>query len=142
VAGVLPPALSRGIFTDVDFFVARRSTPRGRRRDDRRLFVFGRLRPGATIDQASAELSSIAADLSRRYPATNAQTGAVVRPLLEQLGGNIAAIVGIMAFIARSSSPPPAPTCRTSCSRSAPPVIASCRSAAPSGPDGWNTCAG
>jgi len=100
VAGVLPPALSRGIFTDVDFFVATPLDAARAARDDRRLFVFGRLQPGATIDQASAELSSIAADLRRRYPATNAQTGAVVRPLLEQLGGNIAAIVGIMAFIA------------------------------------------
>ena len=100
VAGVLPPALSRGIFTDVDLFVATPLDAARAARDDRRLFVFGRLQPGATIDQASTELSSIAADLRRRYPATNAQTGAVVRPLLEQLGGNIAAIVGIMAFVA------------------------------------------
>jgi putative ABC transport system permease protein len=100
VAGVLSPAISRGIFADVDIFVATPLDAARAPREDRRLFVFGRLRPGATVDQASAELSSIAADLSRRYPATNAQTGAVVRPLLEQLGGNIAAIVGIMTLIA------------------------------------------
>jgi putative ABC transport system permease protein len=100
VAGVLAPSVSRGIFMDVDLFVATPLDAARSAREERRLFVFGRLQPGATIDQASAELSSIAADLRRRYPTTNAQTGAVVRPLLEQLGGNIAAIVGIMALIA------------------------------------------
>jgi putative ABC transport system permease protein len=99
VAGVLSPAVNRGIFPDIDLFVATPLDAARAARDDRRLFVFGRLHPGATIEGASAELSSIAADLGRRYPATNAQTGAVVRPLLEQLGGNIAAVVGIMALI-------------------------------------------
>jgi len=100
LAGVLAEDASRGIFTDVDLFVATPLDAARAPRDDRRLFVFGRLHPGATIDQASGELASIAADLSRRYPATNAQTGAVVRPLIEQLGGNIMAIIGLMALIA------------------------------------------
>jgi predicted permease len=97
---VLSPDIERGIFMDTDVFVATPLDAARAAREDRRLFVFGRLSPGVTVDTASAELTSIAADLSRRYPTTNAQTGAVVRPLLEQLGGNITAIVGIMGLIA------------------------------------------
>ena len=100
IAGVLTAAASRGIFMDVDLFVATPLDAARSARDDRPLFVFGLLHPGATIDQASAELSSVAADLRRAHPATNAQTGAVVRPFIEQLGGNIMAVVAILLLIA------------------------------------------
>ena len=40
-------------------------------RDFRRLTVKGRLRPTVSLDEARAELSIIAADLERAYPATN-----------------------------------------------------------------------
>ena len=113
VTGVLPAVASRGIFTDVALFVATPLDAERSAREDRRLFVFGLLHPGASIDQASTELSSVAADLRRAYPATNAQTGAVVRPLLEMLGGTITASSASWCSSRPSSSPQRAPTCRT-----------------------------
>jgi len=100
IAGVLTAAAGRGIFMDVDLYVATPLDAARSARDDRPLFVFGLLHPGATIEQASAELSSVAADLRRAYPATNAQTGAIVRPLIEQLGGNIMQVIAILLLIA------------------------------------------
>jgi macrolide transport system ATP-binding/permease protein len=52
-------------------------------RDFRRLDVRGRLKPGATLAQARAELTSISLDLERAYPATNRQQRAVVLTELE-----------------------------------------------------------
>jgi predicted permease len=47
-------------------------------RDMRQIQVFGRLADWSTPAQAQAEIASIAARLSRDYPATNGNTGAVV----------------------------------------------------------------
>jgi predicted permease len=47
-------------------------------RDMRLLQVFGRLADGRSLREAQAEIASIAARLSREYPATNGKTGAVV----------------------------------------------------------------
>jgi hypothetical protein len=40
-------------------------------RGDHRLTVIGRLQSGATLEQARAELTAIAANLSRQYPEDN-----------------------------------------------------------------------
>jgi predicted permease len=47
-------------------------------RSNRGLFAFGRLRPSATTEQVTQELSGVAAGLARAYPATN--DGWTVRP--------------------------------------------------------------
>jgi putative ABC transport system permease protein len=47
------------------------------------LFVVGRLKAGATVAQAGAEMDTIAANLEREYPYTNASTGAQVLPLVD-----------------------------------------------------------
>jgi putative ABC transport system permease protein len=49
-------------------------------RNMRQLQVFGRLADSSTRAQAQSEMESIAARLSREYPATNGNTGAVVVP--------------------------------------------------------------
>ena len=49
------------------------------------LRAVGRLAPGATIDQARAELQAIAAGLRRDFPEANADTGAAVIGLREEL---------------------------------------------------------
>ena len=56
-------------------------------RDNRRAHGFrvvARLRPNATWDQAQAEMTSIAGELERQYPNSNAGHGANVIPLHEQ----------------------------------------------------------
>jgi putative ABC transport system permease protein len=51
--------------------------------------VVARLAPGASVQQAQAEMSSIAAELGRQYPQTNAGWGVVLVPLQEQIVGGL-----------------------------------------------------
>ena len=60
----------------------------------------GLLKPGVTREQAEADLSTVARQLQSDYPLTNARTGVVVRPLIEMLGGNIAAVMVLLSLIA------------------------------------------
>jgi macrolide transport system ATP-binding/permease protein len=50
-------------------------------RGSRWLMVMGRLKPGTTVDQARANISSIASQLERAYPQTNDQMGVAVYSL-------------------------------------------------------------
>ena len=49
----------------------------------------GRLKPGVTIEQARAEMTSIAAALEKQYPDTNTQMGAGLGPLQDFVVGNV-----------------------------------------------------
>ena len=67
----------------------------------------GRVAPGATFEQASAELAAIAADLEREYPDTNAGMRAGLTPLQTYLVGDrravlllLLAAVGILQLVA------------------------------------------
>ena len=53
-------------------------------RNSRFLFAFGRLKPGVTIEQARAELSSITASLATLYPATNDGWSGIARSLSDE----------------------------------------------------------
>ena len=67
------------------------------------LEVIARLKPGITLEQAQAEMTTIAARLQQKYPATNTSIGAVVTPLHEQVVGKIKAallvLLGAVAFV-------------------------------------------
>jgi len=62
-------------------------------RDSHIIAVIGRLAPGATRDQAQAQLTSVMAELSSRHPDTNAGLGANVRPLHEEIVGDIRPVI-------------------------------------------------
>src|SRR5687768_4609153 len=47
------------------------------------LYGLGRLKPGVTIEQADADLNTIAANLEKQYPDTNSGTRIKTQPLLE-----------------------------------------------------------
>ena len=47
------------------------------------------LKPGVTVAQAQSELSAIAARLAQAYPKSNANHGAAVRPLAQQMVGDV-----------------------------------------------------
>ncbi|MGW8267492.1 MAG: ABC transporter permease, partial [Longimicrobiales bacterium] len=71
------------------------------------LHAYGRLRPGVTVDQAQADLSSIAAALAAEYPDTNKGWGATVRTLDDVVLGSarpqlmiFMASVGLILLIA------------------------------------------
>ncbi len=81
VIGVLPPAFAWG--------TAELFTPLGRQallaRGDHRFTVIGRLRDGVSIDQAHAELVSIAAALAGQYPADNKGWTVATAPVYDWL---------------------------------------------------------
>ncbi len=67
IVGVLPSTRSRGERPTLELLVPLAPNPE-RSRGDHRLLVIGRLKPGTTIDQAHADLSTIAARLEKQFP--------------------------------------------------------------------------
>jgi putative ABC transport system permease protein len=100
IVGVLPHGTGRGIFIDTQMWVPEPLDSARSARDDRTLFASARLTPGATPEQAAAEMSAIAERLKVEYPSTNGQTGIVVRPLIELLGGGIEFTLLLLALVA------------------------------------------
>ena len=73
----------------------------------RGLLVVGRMKPGVTLDAASADLTAVAAGLAREYPETNAGRSISIAPLHDALiGGDLrqtsllfVAVVGFVLLI-------------------------------------------
>ena len=64
------------------------------------LRAIGRLRPGASVGQARAEVKAIAARLEKQYPDTNTDRSATVISLQEDLTGNVrAALLVVLAAV-------------------------------------------
>ncbi|MFL6589540.1 MAG: ABC transporter permease [Chthoniobacterales bacterium] len=105
VIGVMPREMDSPHNVDAWFAVMRRANVPGwqNRANHPMLFGWGRLRQGVTVEQARAEIKAIAARLEKIYPATNAGTGAEVRPLLDNLLGNyrtsLALLLGAVAVV-------------------------------------------
>jgi predicted permease len=65
-------------------------------RDSHLIYVLGRLAPGATREVAQQELSTLMQELSRRYPDTNAGLGVNVKPLHEQIVGDVSRLITLL----------------------------------------------
>ena len=67
------------------------------------LTVIGRLAPGVTLDQATADLDAIAVRAQRQYPATNDKRGVTLVPIAEQVVGDVRgplyAVVAAVALV-------------------------------------------
>jgi len=74
---------------DVYLPIAYYPNAHGLDRGVRGILVAGRLKPGVTMAAAQRDLSAIAKQLEREYPATNAATGAEVVSLKEQMVGRV-----------------------------------------------------
>jgi putative ABC transport system permease protein len=88
IVGVLPPGFR--FLDDVDLWAPLGQNPfLPRGRIVRLVRVVGRLAPGVSLQQAQAEMESIARRLEREYPDTNTGLGARVVALDEQIVGDI-----------------------------------------------------
>jgi putative ABC transport system permease protein len=98
IVGVMPPQMTSPQDTDAWFSLMRRSNnPAWMDRSHHpMMFVWGRLKPGVTVEQARTEMKGIAARLEKTYPATNTQVYAVVTPLLENLVGKYRMNLGLL----------------------------------------------
>jgi predicted permease len=87
VIGVMPPDFQFAPFwiTQAQMWAPLNLANRVNDRDGQSLRVFGRLRPGVSIDRARAELAGIARRLADLYPQTNKGVRAEVTPLLEKV---------------------------------------------------------
>jgi len=67
------------------------------------LKVLARLKPNVTLNQARAEMETIAARLAQQYPEFNARRGTVVNPLHEEIVGNMKTplwiLLGAVGFV-------------------------------------------
>ncbi len=80
-------------------FTAEEAASRGRHF----LRVIARLKPGVSLEQARAEMKAIAARLAQQYPEDNTRIGSVMRPLHEEVGGDIRpallVLLGAVGFV-------------------------------------------
>ncbi|HEX9759933.1 MAG TPA: ABC transporter permease [Candidatus Acidoferrales bacterium] len=101
IVGVAPSHLR--LPSGVEFWVplARDPAQAGRRSDF--LQVYGRLKPGVTVEQAQADMNQIMAVLEKEYPATNAGWRTEVVSLHKQIVGNIRpalwVLMGAVGFV-------------------------------------------
>jgi putative ABC transport system permease protein len=98
IIGVMPAGFQFPIQAEpLDFYVtfadeaatADGSKPATEQRGSHSLEAIARLKPGVTIGQAQADLSTIAANLEKQYPDSNSYFGIAFKPLREELIGDV-----------------------------------------------------
>ena len=98
IIGVMPGQMTSPQDTDAWFSLMRRSNnPAWMDRSHHpMMFVWGRLKPGVTVEAARTEMKGLAARLEKAYPDTNANVSVVVTPLLENLVGKYRTNLGLL----------------------------------------------
>jgi putative ABC transport system permease protein len=98
VIGVMPPQVTSPQDTDVWLSMLRRSNnPVWMQRFIHpMIYVWGKLKPGVTLERARTEMKGIAARLEKTYPDTNGNETAKVTPLLENLVGKYRTNLGLL----------------------------------------------
>ncbi len=99
IIGVLPEGLNFPVNEELWMPLVLESTtvPRD---EGRTLEVFGRLRDGVSIDEAAAEMATIARRLEQQYPETNEGVSAVVQPYIDEfIDDETKVLLGVM-FVA------------------------------------------
>jgi putative ABC transport system permease protein len=103
--GVLPPGFEYFKADDVYVPIGPFLKPDGlmQRGVSMGLFALGRLKPGVTLAQANSELTGIAAQLEREYPADNKDRGAMAEPLKDVMSEGVRrslwVLLGAVVFI-------------------------------------------
>jgi putative ABC transport system permease protein len=105
VIGVMPPQVTSPQDSDVWLSMMRRSNNPVwiQRFIHPMIYVWGKLKPGVTLEQARSEMKTIAARLEKAYPETNGKETAIVTPLLENLVGkyriNLTLLLGAVGLV-------------------------------------------
>src|SRR5436305_7096243 len=103
VVGVMPPGFQFPSRDDELWTPLAFTTQEATNRNRHYLQAVARLKPGVTVEQAQAEMNTIAARLQRQYPDANAELGAAVVPLHEQVVGDIKpallVLLGAVGFV-------------------------------------------
>ena len=93
VVGILTPAIEIGGLGQIEMWTPMATERLAADRNDRALRVTGRLAPGVTVEQASAEVAAIAKQLEREHPETNANWGAMALGARDSLVGSEAWLI-------------------------------------------------
>lgn len=98
ITGVMPPRFQFPIDSEqVDLYVTiaeSASNPDGTKpeteqRGSHSMRAIARLKDGVSVEQAQSDLATIAGDLSKRYPDSNTFFGVLVKPMREELIGDV-----------------------------------------------------
>lgn len=98
VIGVMPEGFQFPIQTEsIELYItlaedastADGSTPMTQQRGSHSLQGVARVKTGVSLDQANAELRTLAATLEKKYPETNTKFGAALQPLRDELVGDV-----------------------------------------------------
>jgi putative ABC transport system permease protein len=108
VIGVVPTSFKQPLDPDVEVWMPVVNYPGNTgKREWRNLFGMGHLRPGVSLPQAQAEVTTIAAQLAQAYPQENAGRGGRVQSFRDLLIGDVRpmllllfAAVGVILLIA------------------------------------------
>lgn len=100
IIGVLPPGAAIPADGDIWLSLSLLDRPTQASRVWHSVNVIGRLRPGVSLTQASADMRTIASRISSAYPATNRREGVLLTPLREQLVGSLRpAVISLMGAV-------------------------------------------
>lgn len=106
VIGVMPAAFQ--VWQQADYWMLFNIARRPEMRAPHYLRVFGRLKPGVTIEEAQSDMSVIGENLARDYPATNKGWGVTMLPLHDATVGEtlrttslvLGGVVGLVLLMA------------------------------------------
>ncbi|HEY4285315.1 MAG TPA: ABC transporter permease, partial [Chthoniobacterales bacterium] len=103
VVGVMPRTFQFPTRTDQFWIPMAFDAKEAKQRGNHYLEVLARMKSGVSLQQAQAEMTTIATRLQQQYPETNTGIGAVVTPLHEHLVGDIKPalliLLGAVAFV-------------------------------------------
>ena len=105
VIGVMPPRFQYPIQSEpISFYVtiaedaasSDGTKPVTQERGNHMMETIARLKPGITVDEAQADLSTVAARLEKQYPDTNSYFGVRFKPLREELVGDVRSAIYVL----------------------------------------------
>lgn len=93
IIGVLPAGFAFAPIAPAELYIPVERLPFQMRRNLHWLNVVGRLAPGVSLGEASAEMAAISERLGQQYPQSNRDTGARIVPLRESILGDVEPIM-------------------------------------------------